>query len=51
MQNSNLYSDLDDIENNRIVEVFQLNVRPDLVIIQNHSVYALELIVCHETNL
>ena len=51
MQNSNLYSDLDDIENNRIVEVFQPNVHPDLVIIQNHSVYVLELTVCHETNL
>ena len=51
MQNTNLYSDLDDIENNRIVEVFQPNVRPDLVIIQNHSVYVRELTVCHETNL
>jgi hypothetical protein len=51
MQNSNLYSDLDDIENNPVVEVFQPNVRPDLVIIQNHSVYVLELTVCHETNL
>ena len=51
MQNSNLYSDLDDIENNRIVEVFQPNVCPHLVIIQNPSVYVLELTVCHETNL
>ena len=51
MQNSNLYSDLDDIMNNPVVEVFQPNVRPDIVIIQKHSVYGLELTVWNETNL
>ena len=33
------------------VEVIQPNFRPDLVIIQNHSVYVLEPTDCHETNL
>ena len=34
-----------------IVEVFQPNVRPDLVIVQNRQIFVLELTVCHETNL
>ena len=50
-KNSTIHSDIDDADLNSIVEVFQPNVRPDLVIVQNRQIFVLELTVCHETNL
>ena len=50
-KNSTIHADIDDADLNPIVEVFQPNVRPDLVIVQNRQIFVLELTVCHETNL
>ena len=50
-KNSSIHADIDDADLNPIVEVFQPNVRPDLVIVQNRQIFVLELTVCHETNL
>ena len=51
LQNSSVYADLDDAESNPIVEIFQPNLRPDLIIVQNHNIFVMDLTVCHETNL
>ena len=51
LKNSTIHTDIDDADLNPIVEVFQPNVRPDLVIVQNRQIFVLELTVCHETNL
>ena len=50
-KNSTIHADIDDADLNPIVEVFQPNVRPDLVIVQNRQIFVLELTVCNETNL
>ena len=51
LRNSTVHADLEDADINPILEVFQPNVRPDLVIVQNRQIFVLELTVCHETNL
>ena len=50
-KNSTIHADIDDADLNPIVEVFQSNVRFNLVIVQNCQIFVLELTVCHETNL
>ena len=50
-KNSTMHADIDDADLNQIVEIFQPNISPDLVIVQNRQIFVLELTVCHETYL